>query len=158
MSQPYLKSHADLPVHMRGILVSWGITPDPAGAGLLAEIAEEADGREQLINGIMKRYPEGLQGSTLKSLALQKTIVWNLERLANAAMRSHKLDDMEDHQKALYVENMKPPPIVLTTIPKHFLDKWRKVTQGRMSALEPTTMRELDLKLKEIGGQQGWPT
>ena len=144
MSQPYLKCHADLPVHMRGILVSWGITPDPAGAGLLAEIAEEADDREQALDGIMKRYPEGLQGSTLKSLAVKKTIVWHMHRLANAAMRSQKLDDMEEYQTALYVENRTPPPSVLTTIPKHFLDKWRKVTQGRMCALEPTTMRELE--------------
>ena len=101
MSQPYLKCHADLPVHMRGILVSWGITPDPAGAGLLAEIAEEADDGEQALEGIMKRYPEGLQGSTLKSLALKKTIVWNLERLANAAMRSHKWVDRGYHQHRL---------------------------------------------------------
>ena len=119
---PFQKCHSDLPVHLSGTLKSWGITPDYAGAGLLKEMWSDEDDHDGIIESILMRYPEGMRSTPLARLTLKQTLSGQITRLAHAAMRSKNLDDMDDWQIALHLEAQRPPPVVIETIPNHFLD------------------------------------
>jgi hypothetical protein len=44
---------------------------------------------------------------------------------------------------------MSAPTLEPVTLPPHLAKRWRKVTTENMSLLEPTTMRAMELKLKD---------
>ena len=151
MSKAFISSYAALPAHIKSTLGSWGIPPDLTGASFLKEMFTSTEDTKQFIRDVQACYPEGSQSDKVSKADLRRSIVVHLKPLAIAAGCSHKVSDIPrwEQDELEKAQTSRATSVPVLDIPQHLLRKWRRITPAKITTLEPTTMRALELKLKE---------
>ena len=147
MNSPFTKRFGDLPLVLQSAMKGWGITPTLQGASFINELWQEPALRKRTIIEAAAKFPDHLQTDISDRKKLRLMVIKELDELAESASHSTKICDLEPWETNHWIKNQKPTPLVEQPIPAEMLTKWHKVNPRRLQTLEPTSMRQLELKL-----------
>ena len=149
MTTAFKTAFMALPGHVAATLTDWGIAPDITGSTFLKEVAASSADACQLIDNIVDRYPEGAQPNKESRATLRNKILEHMKPLFLTATKGRIVADLEPWEATALKHTMSAPTLAPVTLPPHLVKRWRNVTTEHMSLLEPTTMRAMELKLKD---------